>query len=451
MTTKLKKSAIALAAFALFSSALHAGTWTLTPTTGDSATIEHSDGNWVLTVTVSGTADLTINRYSAGTGHLPLNDAVTDLSGNTYTITTIRVNAFNACLGLTSLTLPDSVTHIGMEAFNQCISLTGDLIIPGSVTNLDTKAFSGCYSLTSVTIESGLTHIGWSAFMACYSLTNVIIPDSVISLEGRTFGECGRLTSVTLPDSILYIGVDTFSVCTNLTNILIPNSVTNIDMMAFLLCTALTNLTIPASVTRIGDGAFVGCSSLTSVIFEGEHPDTLFDEYTMWPEEYRMGLFGHDPYGFWAGSPDLSIDIQSPFVTNYIYAAHLANWELYLDSGSFGLDNAMWQGRPIRLLVQPSPAEMNVHVDHIDVDTTTGNVTLIWNHAQLDALFTGGPGTYHYEIRTSTDLNLTTWDILTTLQFNPIARAAGNEGAIIPATTTPIPDKRFFKVKAIGN
>ena len=74
--------------------------------------------------------------------------------GITYTISEINTNAFDGCIGLTSVTIPSSVTSIG-SAFSGCTGLTS-VTIPSSVTSLD-GAFSGCTGLTSVTILSSAT------------------------------------------------------------------------------------------------------------------------------------------------------------------------------------------------------------------------------------------------------------------------------------------------------
>ena len=57
--------------------------------------------------------------------------------------------AFYGCSGLTSLTLPSSVTSIGSYAFWRCSGLTS-LTIPSSVTSIGGYAFYGCSGLTSI-------------------------------------------------------------------------------------------------------------------------------------------------------------------------------------------------------------------------------------------------------------------------------------------------------------
>ena len=82
--------------------------------------------------------------------------------------------AFSGCSGLTSLTIPSSVTWIDWSAFSGCSSLTS-LTIPSSVTSIGGSAFSGCSGLTSLTIPSSVTSIGNYAFEGCSGLTSIYV------------------------------------------------------------------------------------------------------------------------------------------------------------------------------------------------------------------------------------------------------------------------------------
>ena len=172
--------------------------------------------------------------------------------------------AFYGCSGLTSLTIPSSVTSIGASAFEGCNGLTS-LVIPSGVTSIGDKAFHGCCGLTSLVIPSGVTSIGDKAFHGCSGLISLTIPSSVTSIGWSAFSGCSGLTSLTIPSSVTMISGEVFSGCSGLTSLVIPSSVTLISRSAFSGCSALTSLTIPSSVTSIGPSAFEGCSGLTSI------------------------------------------------------------------------------------------------------------------------------------------------------------------------------------------
>ena len=228
-------------------------------------------------------ATILSNTYKDGVGIIEFNAPITQI-GN---------YAFENCISLTSVNIPDSVTTIGNNAFESCDSLTS-VTIPDSVTTIADYAFRGCSSLTSVTLPDSVTTIGEWAFCECWNLTSVTIPDSVTTIGDYAFCSCSSLTSVTIPDSVTTIGEWAFSNCNSLTSVNIPDSVTSIGNAAFNDCSSLqefngkfasedgrcliidgtlnsfapaglTEYTIPDSVTTIGYAAFSHCSSLTSV------------------------------------------------------------------------------------------------------------------------------------------------------------------------------------------
>ena len=177
-----------------------------------------------------------------------------------YAVAGIGGYAFHDCSGLTSVTIPNSVTSIGDYVFYNCSGLR-DVSVSQFVLDRRIDAiFPNNYSITNVSYSSVITNIGDCAFH-----------------------DCSGLTSVTIPDSVTSIGVSAFNYCRGLRSVTIPNSVTSIGDYAFSGCSGLTNITIPNSVTSIGVSAFYRCSGLTSVTIEGNAPQ-LEDDYSLFSE-----------------------------------------------------------------------------------------------------------------------------------------------------------------------
>lgn len=202
-----------------------------------------------LEVMIGDGKEAAIDKNTAGAIEIPA--SVEGPDGNSYSVTSIAVIAFENCKDLTTLTIPNTIKSLGLSAFR------------------------GCEGLISFTIPNSVTDIGSSAFEGCIGLTSVIIPNSVTDIGNDTFCDCIGLTSVTIPNSVTSIGYNAFSGCSSLTSVTIPNSVTNIGSFAFCNCSGLTSITIPNSVTSIGDYAFTDCSSLNSIIVE--EGNTVYD------------------------------------------------------------------------------------------------------------------------------------------------------------------------------
>ena len=170
--------------------------------------------------------------------------------------------AFYFCTGLTSITIPDSVTGIGDEAFYYCTGLTS-ITIPTSMTSIGSSAFGNCSGLTTINYTGDIT--GWCGISNIDNLMRYGSSTKSLYINGALVE--GDLA---IPNSVTTIPSNAFYNCRSLTTITIPDSVTSIGSWAFSECSGLTSITIPDSVTSIGSGAFSGCSGLTSVYFTGD-------------------------------------------------------------------------------------------------------------------------------------------------------------------------------------
>ena len=237
-------------------------------------------------------------------------------------VTSLGKDCFANCRGLTSITIPSSVTSLGDGCFARCSGLTS-ITIPSSVTSLSESCFEGCRVLTSITIPSSVTSLSESCFKDCSGLTSITIPSSVTSLGDYCFQSCSGLTSITIPSSVTSLGKDCFANCRGLTSITIPSSVTSLGWACFEGCSGLTSITIPSSVTSLGEECFRDCQNLETVIFKGKYCDyfnyfyleipttSIIKVPTEYLKEYK-DAFGSDYKYIYAWNPDETGDDNKP-------------------------------------------------------------------------------------------------------------------------------------------
>ncbi|MGN0654617.1 MAG: leucine-rich repeat protein [Oscillospiraceae bacterium] len=207
-------------------------------------------------------------------------------------VTIIESGAFIYCPGLTKVVLSNKLKSIGEWAFNSCSGLTG-ITIPDSVTSIGDYAFSGCKKLKNIKHSANIEYLGREVFdntpwieaqpsgniyigKVYYKYngempknTSVTIKNGTKAIASGAFESCAGLIKVTIPDSVTNIGESAFSDCTSLKSVTIPNSVKSIEAYVFSDCTGLTSIKIPAGVKSLGYGAFYGCTGLTSFSIPG--------------------------------------------------------------------------------------------------------------------------------------------------------------------------------------
>lgn len=230
--------------------------------------------------------------------------AITVLEG----VLRIHDEAFQQCVNLRSVVLPNSLECIEEYAFDNCESLK--TIVLGGVTQVGVGVFSRCKSLEQVCFPQGLLFIGENTFRGCMSLKKVEIPSTVAKMFDRDYMSVPdtcvvsvsktettltenelreqaaelKLTKsginsfhiqtaghvvipeyLTAEDGTFYrvteIGSGTFYNCTELKTIALPSSVRTIETGAFMGCTE-AELTIPSTVVKIEGHAFDGVKSI---------------------------------------------------------------------------------------------------------------------------------------------------------------------------------------------
>ena len=193
-----------------------------------------SDVKWAFkpatgTLTISGTGDMKgYNIINGVAQNLPWENYRTSIEKVVIEsgITEIGSGSFADHTNLTEVTFAKNskLKKIGGSAFLGCSGLTS-ITIPESVTTIVGWAFLGCTSLTSITIPSSVNSIGAYAFSACTSLTSITLPSSVISIEKEAFSDCAKLTTVTMKGATPpTLGDNIFESCEELNTIFVPTT-----------------------------------------------------------------------------------------------------------------------------------------------------------------------------------------------------------------------------------
>jgi len=135
----------------------------------------------------------------------------------------IAENAFESCAGITYNEL-DGLYYLGTEKNPAYALISASKNSQTTFTlhnNTKILADAALYDLdiTSMVLPEGVTHIGKNALYGCFSLNNISLPSTLTYIGAEAFGNCGTLTEINLPKSVAYIGDSAFMYCTKLTKI----------------------------------------------------------------------------------------------------------------------------------------------------------------------------------------------------------------------------------------
>ena len=177
---------------------------------------------------------------------------------------------FKGCSSLTSVRIPDNITHLSNYAFNGCSSLAS-ITLPSGLTHVFSNCFNGCTALESISFPATLTQISASGFANCTALVTVTGFEStgLTALNNYTFQNCSALESMQLPTTLLTIGNGALEGCVNLASTLggsaLTDDLTSIGNYAFANCQKITfgsrNF---RGVTSVGKGAFMNCKKVSN-------------------------------------------------------------------------------------------------------------------------------------------------------------------------------------------
>ncbi|OQA86264.1 MAG: hypothetical protein BWY27_01201 [Bacteroidetes bacterium ADurb.Bin234] len=148
-------------------------------------------------------------------------------------------------------------------------------------------AFLRCIGLKTISIPNSVTDIQEAAFASCMNVNNLTIPNGIDSIKSTAFSDLA-LTALNIPSSVKYIGRNAFEGL-KFTNLVIPNTVTTIDTYAFQ-GSLVTSVILGTSVDYVGYGAFFSCYDLYQFTCKSKTPPYIDPTAFGW-DDYLNTLF----------------------------------------------------------------------------------------------------------------------------------------------------------------
>ena len=161
------------------------------------------------------------------------------------TVVAIASDYFNGCYGMTSISIPASVTNLTPVAFCYASDLTNITVavdnpayksVDGILYTKDGKILVACPRAKGgdIVVASGTECVGCYAFYSNGNLTSVFLPAGLEGIEDYAFEYCQNagFTSVAIPASVDAIGQYAFGYCSYLTNVTFSGDEARIDIAA---------------------------------------------------------------------------------------------------------------------------------------------------------------------------------------------------------------------------
>lgn len=282
---------------------------------------------------VTNNGSITITGYTGTNASVTIPAAL-----NGYPVTAIGATAFGGDSGLTSVSMPNSVTNIGAFAFAE--SGLMDASISASVNGIGNNAFASCLSLTNISVNS--TNSAYSSlngvlfdkpqtvlieYPAGLASSNYLVPTGARTISDDAFYGASGINSVTIPGSVNSIGNDAFAYCTALATVYFAGNAPNVGKFAFYQTAFGSGVIIYYLPGTTGWSAFstaLGPSLAASMFWYLAGPEILNFEPSFGVHNAQFGFTIS-----WATNATLIVDACSnlsnpiwlPIATNIILAA----------------------------------------------------------------------------------------------------------------------------------
>ena len=206
-------------------------------------------------------------------------------------ITQLKRYAFGGLTGLTSVTLPSSLTSLDNTTFSDCsgvenvfavcdpnkLSWGGNGFKAEKATLMhvtDIEAWRASFPEANVTFVGDLTQLRYTATAQVNEFDQYANFTGATALVAHNYNAETGEGLVTYLGNVTAIGEDALAGCATITAIKVPEGVTAIGSRALGGCEALATVTLPSTITTIADEAFDNANNIAN-IYCAAKPDNL--------------------------------------------------------------------------------------------------------------------------------------------------------------------------------
>lgn len=165
-------------------------------------------------------------------------------------------------------------------------SISGDVVIPSTlggykVVYIGESAFEGCINVDKITVPDTVEVIYPWAFLNCKNLKEIKLGKNVRSIGYYAFEDCSSIKEITVPENVEFFDIQACGFCDSLEtiNILGKN-------------TRMSSKTYPYLVY---DSAFPGCNNLKAININSENIYYCFDNGVLFSKD-KSQLIWYSPY-----------------------------------------------------------------------------------------------------------------------------------------------------------
>ena len=357
-------------------------------------------------------------------------------------ITEIGDRAFDECTGLATYSYAGTLNdwlNITFEYFSsnpmyhvhRCY-VNGDeeitnLVIPNGMTTIKDHAFRNCTGLTSVSLPSSITTLT-GALNGCTGLTSYTYAGTLADWLNISVNSSDG-------NPMKYVHKCFVNGNEEIKDLVIPNGTTSIGQYAFYMCSGLTSVTIPASLTSIGSSAFSSCSNIATVNYLGTISQWCamnFDSNISNPTQFshQLSLDGEEQINIYL--PD-----ELSAVKDYVFAGN-SKLETISVNSSTTIHPHAFDGCSAEILYRGNAS--GVTADGLSWSLVDGLLTISGEGAMTD--YGTAPATPWYVYR-SIITGIVIGEGVTSIGTSAFGQEALVSSILIPSTVTAIGDFAF--------